>query len=84
MVQTEKAVEEYLLEGQTGNANKEPIDPDADLFKKGLVDSMGMLRLVAFVEEEFGISVPEEELRPENFRTIRSVCKLVHSMKGNG
>ena len=40
-----------------------------DLLEAGL-DSMGIMRLVLFVEEEFGITLPDDELEPENLQTL--------------
>ena len=40
-----------------------------DLLDVGL-DSMGIMRLVLFVEERFGITLPDDELEPENLRTL--------------
>ncbi len=49
-------------------------DPDAfgeddDLLQAGL-DSMAIMRLVLFIENEFGIVLPDDELAPENLRTL--------------
>jgi acyl carrier protein len=47
---------------------------DASLLEEGIVDSTGVLNLVMFIEETFGIEVKDEELVPEN---LDSVDKLV-------
>ena len=49
-------------------------DPDSfaeddDLLQAGL-DSMAIMRLVLFIENEFGIVLPDDELAPENLRTL--------------
>jgi acyl carrier protein len=41
----------------------------------GIVDSTGVLELVAFLENTFGISLADEELIPENLDSIRSLSK---------
>lgn len=68
--------------------NGEPIDADENLLADGVVDSLGMMRLVVFVEETFGISIPPEHFTIENFRTIDSISGyLVGSAggaEGNG
>ncbi len=46
------------------------IHPDEDLLAEGMVDSLGMMRLVAFIEQELGYKVPPGDLIIENFRTI--------------
>jgi acyl carrier protein len=47
---------------------------DASLLEEGVVDSTGVLNLVMFIEETFGVEVKDEELVPEN---LDSVDKLV-------
>jgi len=46
------------------------------------VDSMGLLTLVSFVEEEFGIEIRDDELVPENFETIEAVARLIERKRG--
>jgi acyl carrier protein len=46
---------------------------DASFLELGIIDSFGFVELLAFVQEEFGISVADHELVPDNFD---SVCKL--------
>ena len=45
----------------------------------GVMDSLGLMQLVAFVQEEFGITFDETEVTPENFRTVSSVERLLGS-----
>jgi acyl carrier protein len=43
----------------------------------GTIDSLGLLQLVAFLEEEFGIDIAESEITADNFRTAGDVDRLV-------
>jgi acyl carrier protein len=43
----------------------------------GLLDSLDILRLVTFIEEEFGIRVQDDELVPENFETARHLADYI-------
>lgn len=47
------------------------------LLESGIVDSLGVLDLVAFVEKEFAILVVDEELLPENFQSIDRLAAFV-------
>lgn len=47
------------------------------LLKNGLIDSLGILDVVAFLEKEFAITITDEELLPENFESIRSLSRFV-------
>lgn len=49
------------------------IADDDNLLLRGLVDSLGMLRLVAFIETEFQCDVPPEDVTIENFATLRVI-----------
>lgn len=50
---------------------------DEDIFALGFVNSLMAMQLVAFVEKEFGISVEDEDLELDNFRSIRAIDDLV-------
>ncbi len=55
------------------------------LLKNGLIDSLGVLEVVTFIEKEFGITLTDEELLPENFESIGSISNFVrHKMNGSG
>jgi acyl carrier protein len=47
------------------------------LLEKGIVDSTGVLELVAYLEQEFGIKVEDRELIPENLDSILSVASYL-------
>jgi len=59
------------------------INNDAQLLGSGLVDSLGVLEIVTFLECEFHIPVTDEDLLPENFQSITSLVSFVQS-KLNG
>jgi acyl carrier protein len=53
------------------------------LLKNGLIDSLGILEVVTFLENEFGMTVTDEELLPENFESVQSLSNFV-LQKTNG
>jgi acyl carrier protein len=59
-------VEEILLESEGGQ-----IDYDQSLISSGILDSLGLLRLIGFIEDRFGIKVEDGEVIPENFESIK-------------
>ena len=56
-----------------------PIGLDDDLRQMGLT-SMGMVRLMMAAEVAFNISIPDEDLDPDNFRSIRAIETLVRRL----
>ncbi len=55
---------------------------DDDLLEKGVVDSLGILDIVTFLEREFQVTVTDEELLPENFQSINSIISFVERKNG--
>jgi methoxymalonate biosynthesis acyl carrier protein len=74
-------VERFLLDHARVGRKKEPIDPDEDLLARGAIDSIELMQLVSFVEQEFGIAVTDEEVSIENFRSLRSIQEFVEHKK---
>ncbi len=56
---------------------------DQPLLGGGLIDSLGILEVVSFLESEFNIAVADEELLPENFESVRNLSRFVQK-KSNG
>jgi acyl carrier protein len=50
---------------------------EESLLANGVIDSMGILALVTFTEEAFGIAVDDDDLVPENFDSIAALAALV-------
>ena len=65
-------VEEELLAGRN-----EKFDEKTDLLEQGVIDSLSLLRLVTFLEENCRIVVPDEEMVPENFRSLAAIQAFV-------
>jgi acyl carrier protein len=49
--------------------SKKNIQTSDDLLNAGILDSLGVLQLVSFVEEQFGIQIPDEDVVMENFQS---------------
>lgn len=49
------------------------IDPDTYLFEEGIVDSLGILRLIAFLELRLGRPIADSEVVMEHFRTVGAI-----------
>jgi acyl carrier protein len=53
------------------------LEDDASLLASGIVDSLGVLELVNFAEQEFRIVLDNDDLLPENFESIAALARLV-------
>lgn len=52
---------------------------DASFLEEGIIDSLGIIELVAFVEKRFGISVADHELLPDNFDSVNKLSSFITS-----
>jgi len=59
------------------------LDKDTSFLENGILDSTGIMELVAFVEKTYAIKVEDEELLPENFDTISAIAEYL-KRKRNG
>jgi len=75
-----------IIEGIKKNfprARANSIKIDDDLFEKGIIDSLGFLTLVSFLEQNFQITIDDEDIVPENFISVQSMTKYILN-KTNG
>ena len=62
-------------------AKKRGLANNDNLLDSGIVDSMGILDLVSFVEQEFQVIVADDELIPENFQNIDNLTAFVEKKR---
>jgi acyl carrier protein len=55
----------------------EEIGVNEDLFGGGIVDSIGMIKLITYLQEQFDVSVTAEEMTVENFMTVQSIINFL-------
>jgi acyl carrier protein len=60
----------------------EELDDEASFIDMGVVDSTGILEVVAFLEERFGIRIDDAELVPENLDSLGRITAFVARKKG--
>jgi len=62
-----------FLFGQAGNG----FTDDQSFLESGIIDSTGLLELVSFVEQRYGISIADKELVPENLDSLGNISRFV-------
>jgi acyl carrier protein len=65
-------ITEYIKKEIVRN-DKATISEDEDLLSSGVLDSLGILQLVAYIQDTFGIEVPDKDVVYENFHSIKSL-----------
>jgi acyl carrier protein len=77
-----KEVGDFIASELSLGRDSRAVGPDDDLLAKGLVDSHGVMELVGFLEERYGISVDDEDLTPENFQSLVRIEEFVARKRG--
>jgi acyl carrier protein len=76
MSEIKESIRSFVLDNFLfGEANG--LEDDSSFLENGIIDSTGILELVEFLEEEFLITVEDEELVPENLDSIANVVKYL-------
>jgi acyl carrier protein len=78
MPQIEQSLREFLRDSLF-LADADALSDDDSFLDKGIVDSMGILHLVSFVHETYGISVADDELITNNWDSVRRIGNYVRS-----
>lgn len=67
----------YIIESILGD--EIDIDDDTSLFDEGIVDSLGQVKLISFLEKKFNISINPGEITTENFDTVNQIVRLIEN-----
>ena len=59
------------------NLESDDFSDDSSFLEKGIIDSTGVLELINFIQDDFGITVADEELLPSNLDSINSITAFV-------
>ena len=70
-----------FIEQKFPAARKRAIHDDVPLLESGIIDSLGVLDVVAFLEQQFTIKISDEELTPDNFASIQCMAAFVERKK---
>jgi acyl carrier protein len=66
-------LEAFIVDEITAGRGPASIAPDEDVLARGLIDSLGVTQLVAFIEERYSVRVADDELTPANFQSLASI-----------
>lgn len=76
-------IKQFIAVEMVGQPNLQ-IGDDEDLLLSGLVDSLGVVRLIAFLEEQTGVSIPPGEITIENFGTVNAMVAYLETKAVHG
>ena len=77
MTATETTIREFLVSEVLYDRDVKDLKPEDPLIARGLLDSLSILKTVTFCEERFGITIPDDEVLPDHFESVRAIAALV-------
>jgi acyl carrier protein len=81
MMTIEQEIKNYIAKNLLYSDSGFVYPDDASFLEEGIVDSVGIMELVAFVEENFKVRVKDEDITPENFDSVSQLANYVRSSK---
>ena len=75
----ESVVNDYISREIVQDPALLPLSNETSLLEGGILDSLSLLRLVVFIEEQFDITVGEADLLPENFDSVKAISAYLRA-----
>lgn len=82
MEQTAERVRDFLIEEAHWDGSRAELTDDLPLIETHVIDSMLLLRMVAWLESEYGIAISDADVVPSNFGSIEKISSLVAAKLG--
>ncbi len=80
---TNDTIREFITSDILHGSLQAPLKDEDLLVESGIIDSLGIMTLLSFIEEKFSIQIPSEELMPENFASISTIASLIERQVKN-
>lgn len=74
-MQIETEVREFIAKDLARDV--QAVSAQESLLDAGVIDSLGMIALIAFIEKQYGITVTEDEMMPENFDSLDAITGFI-------
>lgn len=75
----EARLREFIISEIGWGDSPDKLTAEFDLTGNHVLDSMGIMRMVAFIEDEWGVRVEDDDLLPENFSSLAGMTRLLNT-----
>ena len=79
----EAQIRNYILENYLFTDDQSALDSGDSFLDKGILDSTGILEVIYFLEDEFGIKVEDTEMVPENLDSVNNIVAFIERKKSS-
>ena len=70
-------VEQFTVSNVAAGRGIDSLPHDSDLLAQEVIDSMGIMELISFLEGKYGVKIDDDDIDVENFRSIDSIAAFV-------
>lgn len=77
MSAVEQKVRHFILENFMFSNDESALNSEESLLDKGVIDSTGVMELVAFLEDEYKFRINDDELIPENLDSVHNIVAFI-------
>ena len=74
-------LKEFIMTEISPDLNLAQLDDNEPLIESGIIDSLGILKILAFMDETFGVDLSSDQIKLENFKNVSSICALIDRQK---
>jgi len=83
-MEIENKIKAYIAKNLLFSGDEFKYSNDVSFLEEGIVDSLGVMELVSFVEDQFGVSVDDQDITPDNFDSVtRLAAYIQYKLNGN-
>ncbi len=75
---------DFIRENLIDEGDPDDVSDDESLIERGVIDSMGLMQVIHFIEERTGVRIADEDILPENFESLNTIEQYIATRKGKG
>ena len=73
----EQKIRDYILDNYLFTDDQSALSNEDSFLDKGIIDSTGIMEVIFFLEEEFGVQVEDDEMVPENLDSVKNIVAYI-------
>jgi acyl carrier protein len=81
-MQLKQNLKQYILDEYFPENSNEQISDDINLIENGILDSLAVLKLVAYIEDQYNITLEPDEIDPDNLNSINAISSIINKKNG--
>ncbi len=83
-MELEQQIRKYVADNLLSTEDGFEYSNDSSFISEGLIDSVGVMELVAFVQSQFAITIDQREVTPDNFDSVNKLATFIRCKQGSG